>query len=262
MIANLGILLVPDAVGIVTVITIVLIGAILAVYLIVLKKNGWIGTSNYRCPNPNCKKIFHSPLRVKDFSNDKEIGLACPECGYDLSSSKNEETLKDTIIENKPGLKTQQSSTIIISKVATCNKTIQEAETLKTNSTTVGPYQYKTPQKTNINVSREIINESKPETKKESTTTPIEKLIPAKDTIKEVKAPENPSPTLELKSNVSPQKINTELIQKQKEDDPKTRPEGCNHYLGYLSSLSKGTKTPDECFACAQLIECLRVTKD
>jgi hypothetical protein len=33
-------------------------------------------------------------------------------------------------------------------------------------------------------------------------------------------------------------------------------PEGCNNFLGYLGTLPKSAATPDECFACAQLIDC------
>ena len=77
--------MIPNALDIVTAITIVLIGLILTLYLLILRRNGWIGkTSHYRCPNPQCQKIFQTPVRVKELSSEKETRLACPECGYDL----------------------------------------------------------------------------------------------------------------------------------------------------------------------------------
>jgi hypothetical protein len=36
------------------------------------------------------------------------------------------------------------------------------------------------------------------------------------------------------------------------------RPEGCNHYFGYLATLPKGTNTPDECYSCTDLINCYK----
>ena len=192
--------MIPNETDIVTAITIILIAAILTVYLSILKRNGWIGkTSNYRCTNPQCRKIFQTPVKVKDLSKKNEAHLACPECGFDLG-----------LLNAEKGL--------------------------------------------------EIAIESKQELKKESASKPIEKQVPVtKDTVKEVKAFENPPPTLESKQNASPQKINKKLPPKQKENDPqKDRPAGCNHHFGYLGSLPKGTETPDECYSCTRLIECFK----
>lgn len=78
-------------VEIVTIAAIALIGIILAVYLIVLKKNGWLGgnskaTNFYRCPNKECKGIFQKPIELKDLSETPaRIYPACPECGADLN---------------------------------------------------------------------------------------------------------------------------------------------------------------------------------
>jgi len=93
--------LIPFQTEIITAITIILISVILTVYFSVLKKNGWIGeASNYRCPNPQCRKIFQVPMKVKDFSTGKEVGLACPECGYDLGPLKGEKCLKNTMLQS------------------------------------------------------------------------------------------------------------------------------------------------------------------
>ena len=107
--------MIPFEVDLVTAITIVLIGVILTIYLLILKKNGWIGeASNYRCPNPKCRKIFQTPLKVKDFSTGKEVGFACPECGYDLGSSKGEKCFKETALQTEPELKIRDSVSILI----------------------------------------------------------------------------------------------------------------------------------------------------
>ena len=107
--------MIPFEVDLVTAITIVLIGVILTIYLLILKKNGWIGeASNYRCPNPKCRKIFQVPMKVKDYSTKKEVGLACPECGYDLGPLKGGKVLKETALQCEPELKTRDSVSILI----------------------------------------------------------------------------------------------------------------------------------------------------
>ena len=107
----MGLIVISPAVTIVTAITIILIVGILAVYLSILKKNGWIGeTPNYRCPNPECQKIFQIPLKVKDFSNKKEVHHACPECGYDLGTASGKNGLKQTMLQSKPEAKISDST--------------------------------------------------------------------------------------------------------------------------------------------------------
>ncbi len=105
----------------------------MTVYLSILKRNGWIGkTSNYRCPNPQCKNVFQKPIKVKDYSNQKEIHLACPECGYDLGSSNNKNALKENMVENKSELKTPESpATLIENKVSMTNNVSKEPEIIE-----------------------------------------------------------------------------------------------------------------------------------
>ena len=33
----------------------------------------------------------------------------------------------------------------------------------------------------------------------------------------------------------------------------------CPHYVGYLTTLPKGSPFPDECFGCRKVIQCLRI---
>lgn len=41
----------------------------------------------------------------------------------------------------------------------------------------------------------------------------------------------------------------------QRETDKKE----CPHYVGYLTTLQKGSSFPDECFGCRKVIQCLRI---
>jgi len=201
-----GVLPIQYVVEILIAVDVTLISAILIVDVLILKNNGWIGkTSNYRCPNPRCQKIFQKPLKVKNFSSKKEIRFACPECGYDLGSSKDEKRLEEIALQSKPELKT-----------------------------------------------------------KDSASTPIEtKAFKTSNRSKEAKALKTTTPVVESEENKSTQETNHNLILKQKVDAvKKDRPDGCSHYFGYLWALPKGTKTPDECYSCARLIECYKEAKD
>jgi len=122
--------LIPFAVEIVTIITIILVGGILTVYLLILKKNGWIReASNYRCPNPKCRKIFQVPIKVKDFSTKKEVGFACPECGYDLAPSNDEKSIKESALESEQESKIKDSvSKPIEASCSALNGGIKEPE--------------------------------------------------------------------------------------------------------------------------------------
>jgi DNA-directed RNA polymerase subunit RPC12/RpoP len=198
--------LIPYIVEIVTAVTIISIIAILAVYLSILKKNGWIGeTTNYRCPNPQCKKIFQVPLKVKDFSNKKEVHLACPECGYDLGSLNGKKSLKEITLQNKPESKIQDStSKRIETGVSTTNNGNKEPNALSAAA---------------------LIVESK-------------------------------------KNESSPEKDRSLFLNQELDGSKKDKPAGCNHYLRYLGTLPKGTKTPDECYSCPTLIECYKKASD
>lgn len=77
---------------IVTTLTIAVIGIILTLYVIVLKKKGWLTDENmsgtsYLCPNPECRKIFERPVKLTDLSTwPARAYLACPHCGLDLGT--------------------------------------------------------------------------------------------------------------------------------------------------------------------------------
>jgi len=82
----------PYTFEVVTAITLAVIGIILALYFIVLKRKGWLREdsqrSYYRCPNPECKKIFEKPVELTDLSGENPTRLhsACPHCGFNLET--------------------------------------------------------------------------------------------------------------------------------------------------------------------------------
>ena len=83
----------PNTFEIVTALTLTVIGAILLLYFIVLKRKGWLTDESstetfYLCPNPECKKVFEKPVQLTDLSTRPPRGyLACPHCGGDLDTT-------------------------------------------------------------------------------------------------------------------------------------------------------------------------------
>jgi hypothetical protein len=243
-------------VEIVTAITIFLVVVILAIYLSILKKNGWIGEpSNYRCPNPECKKIFQSPLKVKDYSTKKVAHLACPECGYDLGSSNNGKALNEIAFETKPKQKTNELSAALVQKSALItNKESEKPEIAKTDSMVIEPNRGKSAQLDSRSLEAYVLESQRILEAKNSTLTPIDNKVTL---TQKNKIFDDDSLKVRPNENKKPQEINPEKTAVVKKD----KPAGCKHFLGYLWTLSNGATTPDECYVCPDLIECNEETK-
>lgn len=59
-----------------------------------------------------------------------------------------------------------------------------------------------------------------------------------------------PRKALQPQKPATPTKLPTENKNEEKE---------CPHYVGYLTTLPKGSPFPDECFGCRKVIQCLRI---
>ena len=68
---------------------------------------------------------------------------------------------------------------------------------------------------------------------------------------------------MEPKIEKKPAKKNRETAKLQKTEKPPERSDAeekeCPHYVGYLTTLRKGSPFPDECFGCRKVIQCLRI---
>ncbi len=59
-----------------------------------------------------------------------------------------------------------------------------------------------------------------------------------------------------------PAKKNRILADLQKSKSPmrnNVEEKECPHYVGYLTTLTRGSPFPDECFGCRKVIQCLRI---
>jgi hypothetical protein len=68
-----------------------------------------------------------------------------------------------------------------------------------------------------------------------------------KQTTRKTKTPPIPLQSVESVEDTQPQK----------RQDAADRE--CPHYVGYLTTLPKGSRFPDECFGCRNVIQCLRI---
>lgn len=248
--------MISGAFDVVTYITIISIVAILTVYILILKRNGWIGkTSNYRCPNPDCKKIFHSPLKVKDYSNKKDTRIACPECGYDLASSGNKKALMQTIVKIDAGQKDQLSSDEIETEVSKTNMQNEKVEAINIDPPVLETTHETTPSKINNEDSEKVAWGDKKELEVE--------LENAGSIFSNAQSPamteQRDKPEKIENVNLPPENIRAKKgKQKKAYVDKPVRPSSCNNYFGYLWTLPKGVTTPDECYACSKLIDCYK----
>ena len=223
-------------------VTITAIATILAVYLIILRKNGWLGggaSDLYRCPNQQCKRVFQKPAELRDLSETPaRVYPACPHCGNDLGpllasfTGSKPGSYKALIRPGKPEAQTKDP--------APRNET-QQPKTVaqKENSQLNLP-------KTAENVKTQINNDKNkafltvPQTPKSSLEAPREPEIVNKKP--PMQAP-NPPVTRETKVIFDVQV-------------PKDRQAICSHYFGYLHTLQKASLIPNACYSCRRIMDC------
>jgi len=218
----------PDQFEVVTALTIGSIATIILLYLIVLKKKGWLteekpsGTS-YLCPNQECRKIFEKPITLTDLSTNPPRGyLACPHCGLDLQKIS-------TIRPEKS--KTEHN--ILPSKML--QKTSESLAVRTESSKLETPTGMKT-------------------TKKQEDVKPAFPAEAPKGLTKPTESPES-------KSLVQASSKPADTSKKSVEAKVSERPRACPHYFGYVKTLPKNSSIPDECLWCPMIVKCLTGTE-
>ena len=225
----------------VTIATVAIVCIILAVYLLVLKKNGWLGSRGsrfYRCPNQECKRIFQKPIELKDLSETPaRVYSACPHCGIDLGSLLVSDIEKKlgvkikTSPQEKTGIKIEDSASRIE------NRKPEIVEQIESSS----------------------MKSLKPiEIEKTQTVTENRKrLWMTFETAKPTTAREEPDALRNTpQKSHSPQKAPKEGASNTKLEAANEGPEGCVYFFGYLGRLPKDSVIPPTCYSCRRMIEC------
>jgi hypothetical protein len=229
----------------VTAITITVLSVIIAIYIVVLKKRGWLKEetppeSFFLCPNPKCEKIFQKPMKLTVLSETPpREHSACPHCGVMLTTlhsrtqKKPKLPVETQLRREKPKLKIEDlldrekyPKLKIESKVATGNQeTITPTES------------------TEISDSSAVVDTPKLGALIEP---PIEE-----DRVKVIETPK-PLSTEQIEASEGSEE---ELPTIPSKNIP-ARPQECPHYLGYLKAVPKNSAMPEECFCCPKIMEC------
>lgn len=212
----------------VTAITITVLSIIIALYVVVLKRKGWLKEetspqSLFLNPNLESKKKFQKPTKSTDLSETPpREHSACPHCGASLTASPSK-------IQEKPKI-------TIEDLLARENhlKHSEEAIVPAGNQETV----------TSIN-STEI---------PENPAVAVETPKPLENS-HEYKALEH----LRAKP-LSTEQVEASEVSKEEEPPTTTsteaKPQECPHYFGYLRATPKDSALPEACFCCPKIMEC------
>jgi hypothetical protein len=253
----------------VTILAVAIICVILAIYLSVLKKNGWLGSRSskfYRCPNPECKGIFQKPIELKDLSETPaRVYPACPHCGFNLepvlgSGVGKKLSLKITppVQHKKTETKTETTKADVKAEVKAEVKTGTSTEDFassieKRNLEAAGPTENRgkeLPQLVEIKtqISADNVEEpGKTPVSAQPTQESGEKsgaLLKPEQSPSQQKAPEEETTTQNAESGFSDKS-----------------PKGCPHFFGYLRCLPKGSSAPDNCYSCPIMVDCYAIDR-
>jgi hypothetical protein len=245
-----------------------IICVILAIYLSVLKKNGWLGSSGskfYRCPNPECKGIFQKPIELKDLSETPaRVYPACPHCGFNLepvlgSGVGKKLPLKITTpvqhkkAEIKPETKPEVKADVK-AEVKTGTKTEDFAGSIeKRNLEATSPTENRgkeLPQLVEMKTQIGAENVEKPGETPVSAQ-PAQESGEKSDTL--LKPEQSPSQEKAPGEEATTPKTESEFSDKS--------PKGCPHFFGYLRYLPKGSIAPDDCYSCPIMVDCYAIDR-
>jgi hypothetical protein len=227
----------------VTAITITVLGIIIAIYIIVLKRRGWLKEetspqSSYLCSNPECKKIFQKPMKLTVLSETSpREHSACPHCGVIL-------TISPSKIQERPKLAVGTPLSQEKPKI-TIEELLARENHLKRSEEAIVP-----------------VGNQETVTSIESTEIPEEPTVTV-----ETPKPLEDSHEYKALEYLKAKPLSTEQVEASeasKEEEPPTtppktteeKPQECPHYFGYLKATPKNAAMPEPCYCCPKIMEC------
>jgi hypothetical protein len=227
----------------VTIIAVLIICVILAIYLTILRRNGWLGGSDkfYRCPNLECKKIFRTPAKVKDLSETPpRIHYSCPECGTDIEPFLTSDISKEIATEAK----IKQPVTpkpVYLKQKPEMQTTPQQSAPKPTYLKQKSEPQPATPKPVYLN--------QKPETQP---TTPKPVYL------KQKPEPQSATPSqIQIKEPQPKQTVQTLKSDITGDNSKTAKSPGCQYYFGYLGNRQKNESIPETCLDCPNSLDCM-----
>ncbi len=214
-----------------TILTVSGILAILAIYVIVVYKKGWLKVESkvdqayYLCPDQKCRKVFQKPVWLTDLSSTPpESYQACPHCGMKVEAILPSSLTMTTPERTKPP--------VGAGEVGSLQAGLRLAK------------------REMISDSSESSYESKPELQKSASAN-----------LQKSKSKQTPKPLFRFRKV---QKDTQKPPESPKNSETKNSIESqrkCSHFFGYVKTLPKNTPIPDECLWCPSIIDCLACEK-
>jgi hypothetical protein len=213
-----------------TVLTVSGILAILAIYVIVVYKKGWLkGESKndqayYLCPSQKCRRVFKKPVWLTDLSRTPpESYQACPHCGMNvqttspssLATAPSEIAYKSPLSQNDT--RNVQDRLHFTRREASSAKSEQGSEIAEPSPRTSG---------------------SRSQLESEA-----EKADRSFFQLPQIRKEAQPKPSKSLKGS--------------NEEGSLESQRKCSHFFGYVRTLPKNTPIPDECLWCPSIVDCL-----
>jgi len=204
--------------------------AILAIYVIVVYKKGWLKRESktdqayYLCPSQKCRRVFKKPVWLTDLSRTPpESYQACPHCGMNvqavssglLATAMSEAAAKPSIAAGE--VRSSQDRLRFTRREVIAAKSEQGSELTKPSLQTSGP-------------------KSQPKSEDEQVHKPLFQ-----------------SPQIRNEAQQKP-------LGSPKRNGEKSSVESqrkCSHFFGYVKTLPKNTPIPDECLWCPSIVDCL-----
>ena len=204
--------------------------AILAIYVIVVYKKGWLKRESktdqayYLCPSQKCRRVFKKPVWLTDLSRTPpESYQACPHCGMSvqavspssLANASSEATHKFPLPQSE--IRSAQDRLHFTRREEAATKSEQSGELAEPELCTSG-------------------SKSQPESEAEKVDKPLFRLPQIRKEAQQ-KPSKSPKGSGEEGSLESQRK--------------------CSHFFGYVKTLPKNTPIPDECLWCPSIVDCL-----
>ena len=205
--------------------------AILAIYLIVVYKKGWLKNESkteqayYLCPNQKCKRVFKKPVWLTDLSKTPPTSYqACPHCGLNIQTITSPSSLanpvSDTVSRPPPSpvkVRGRRERLHFIKKAPAAIKAESGREFRNPNPHSDAP-------------------SSPPKSEDAQLPKPLFQFP-------------------KIRKN-TPQE-SSEMPEKSVGKGAQESPKKCSHFFGYVRTLPKNTPIPDECLWCPSIVDCL-----
>jgi len=212
-------------------ITVAGILVILAVYIVIVYKKGWLKKESrtdqqyYLCPNQKCKRVFKKPVWLTDLSTTPpESYQACPHCGINIQATASPRLAASDTAQAAP-------------KPPHFSDEVQSPQTgprfVKSETTSSKTELSKEPPKPVLHAHA-------------AETSPLHEVRQAHKSIFHFPQIRKDKPQKPLdESEKSFGRSSLESSRK------------CSHFFGYVKTLPKNTPIPDECLWCPSIVDCL-----